>query len=145
MYRMTRFKIITVFIGLTWMSALPSIGQQDFSFLQPVENNKYKKVLKQAKKEDKSVLFIAYSAQTKPNSLLNIESTPQLEDLSDHLLTSVADWNIHTRNELFNRVEIPTNPYYIFMHPDDVVLQTSKALNSYEDLIAFVGLGLYKR
>jgi hypothetical protein len=125
--------------------AIPSLGQQDFSFLQPVENNKYKKVLKQAKKEGKSVLFIAYSAQTKPNSLLNLEPSPQLQELSKHVLTSIADWNIHTRNELFNRVDIPTNPYYIFMHPDDVILHTSTAINGHDELIAFVGQGLNKR
>jgi hypothetical protein len=61
------------------------------------------------------------------------------------VLTSIADWNIHTRNELFNRVDIPTNPYYIFMHPDDVILHTSTAINGHDELIAFVGQGLNKR
>ena len=67
---MTSLQLTIIWTGLILMIAFPSIGQQDFSFLQPVQNNKYKKVLKQAKKEGKSVLFIAYSAQTKPNSLL---------------------------------------------------------------------------
>lgn len=142
---MTRIHLIVAYVGLILLMAIPSLGQQDFSFLQPVENNKYKKVLKQAKKEGKSVLFIAYSAQTKPNSLLNLEPSPQLQELSKHVLTSIADWNIHTRNELFNRVDIPTNPYYIFMHPDDVILHTSTAINGHDELIAFVGQGLNKR
>jgi len=125
--------------------SLSSMAQQDFSFLQPVENNKYKKVLKQAKKENKLVLFIAYSAQTKPSTLLDIEPTNQLRELSKYVLTSVADWNIHTRNELFNRVDIPSNPFYIIMHPDDVILHSSTAINSHDELISFVGQGINKR
>ena len=120
-------------------------SQQDFSFLQPVENNKYKRVLKQAKKDNKSVLFIAYSAQSKTNALLDIEPTPQLRELSEQFITTIADWNIHTRNQLFNRVDIPTNPFDIFMHPDDVVLHTASALRTYEDLVSFIGQGLNKR
>jgi len=121
------------------------MSQQDYQYLQPVENNKYKKVLKQAKKTDKSVLFIAYSSQGKPNSILDIEPTPLLREISEQIITSVADWNIHTRNQLFNRVDIPTNPYYIFMHPDDVVLHTATTLNSYDELVSFIGQGLNKR
>ena len=56
---MTRLHLTIVSTGLILLMALSSMAQQDFSFLQPVENNKYKKVLKQAKKEGKSVLFIA--------------------------------------------------------------------------------------
>ena len=142
---MTRLQLTILWTGLILMIAFPSIGQQDFSFLQPVQNNKYKKVLKQAKKEGKSVLFIAYSAQTKPNSLLDVEPSPQLQEVSKYVVTSIADWNIHTRNELFNRVDIPTNPYYIFMHPSDVVLHTSTAINNHDELIGFIGVGLDKR
>lgn len=142
---MTRLQLTILWTGLILMIAFPSIGQQDFSFLQPVQNNKYKKVLKQAKKEGKSVLFIAYSAQTKPNSLLDVEPSPQLQEVSKYVVTSIADWNIHTRNELFNRVDIPTNPFYIFMHPSDVVLHTSTAINNHDELIGFIGVGLDKR
>ena len=142
---MTRLHLTIVSTGLILLMALSSMAQQDFSFLQPVENNKYKKVLKQAKKEGKSVLFIAYSAQTKPNSLLDVEPTDQLRELSRHVITSVADWNIHTRNELFSRVDIPSNPFYIFMHPNDVILHTSTAINNHDELIAFVGQGINKR
>ena len=142
---MTRLHLTIVSTGLILLMALSSMAQQDFSFLQPVENNKYKKVLKQAKKEGKSVLFIAYSAQTKPNSLLDVEPTDQLRELSRYVITSVADWNIHTRNELFSRVDIPSNPFYIFMHPNDVILHTSTAINNHDELIAFVGQGINKR
>lgn len=142
---MTRLQLIIIWSGLILMIAFPALGQQDFSFLQPVQNNKYKKVLKQAKKESKSVLFIAYSAQTKPNSLLDVEPSTQLQEVSKYVVTSITDWNIHTRNELFNRVDIPTNPFYIFMHPDDVILHTSTAITNHDELIAFMGVGLDKR
>ena len=136
-----KFGVLLILIIL----GAPLLGQQDFGFLQPTYNSKYKKILKQANKEDKLALFIAYSAQSKPSSLLNLEPTPELLELSQLFITSVADWNIHTRNQLFNRVNIPTNPYFIFMHPDDVVLQTATSISTYEELMTFVGQALNKK
>ena len=120
------------------------LGQSDFSMLQPVENNKYKKVLKRAQKEGKLALFIGHSPQSKTNSTFNIADGADLSEINNNYVTAIVDWNKHTRHQLFEKASILTNPYYLVIHPDDVILHTATSIKGYEELLSFVGQGVSK-
>ncbi len=123
------------------LSSILLCAQQDFSVLNPVSNNKYKKVLKRAKEQDKMILFVCHTAQS-TNSSIFLAEGEQVAQMADRIITAVVDWNVDTRNKIWQRVEIKSNPYYVFMHYDDVILSTRNAINSEEEMIKFYGEAL---
>lgn len=134
---------ITILIGFIGFLSHSMSAQQDFSVLKPI-NTKYKKMLKQAKSEDKLMLFISYNPEGQSNSIFLIEDESKLAGIDDMLLTEVLDWTEDSRHDFFKKYRIISNPYYLIINTDEILLADSKAINSTQDFLIFYGQAVSK-
>ena len=133
----------TFFILTLLLLSLISNAQQDFSALAPVDM-KYKKMIKTAKDNDQLMLFVSYNPETVSNSIFLIEDPSKAIKLQEKVITSVLDITEDSRHEVFKRFRIYSNPFYLFLNSDEILLAQGKAINSYDDLITLYGQAIIK-
>lgn len=132
MHRIFTFITILLFINLSL------VGQQDFSALRPIDM-RYKKLLKKAKEEDKLLLFIIHSNQVMNNSILLLDDAHNVEGFNEKVITSIVDIFKDDSHEVLKRIDIKTNPTYVMMNKDEVILEQNGTLSNVQDLLQFYG------
>lgn len=125
-------KKLTLCIGLSIGIIGSMLGQQSLYDADP-DNISYKKALKKAAKENRPILAILYSPD-RPSDVSN-----DFKDLH-HTITSsgyipvVIDW-VKAPNKSPQKYVSPiTNPAWLIIHHDEVILSAYKSFNSEESL-----------
>lgn len=100
---------------------------------------RYKKLLKKAKEEDKLLLFIIHSNQVMNNSILLLDDAHNVEGFNEKVITSIVDIFKDDSHEVLKRIDIKTNPSYVMMNKDEVILEQNGTLSNVQDLLQFYG------
>ncbi len=123
---------------ITMAAVVMGMGQYDYQALNAEKAKKHKKNLSSLE-DDQLLLYVIYNPDYAQNSVLSLNDDSSIAELRKSVRTVLLDWSRDTRNDIFTRVNIESNPAYVILNSDDVILAKSSKLGGYDDLLQFYG------
>jgi hypothetical protein len=61
------------------------------------------------------------------------------------LITEVLDWTEDSRHDIFKKYRIYSNPYYLIINEDEILIADSKGINSSDEFLKFFGQAISRQ
>ena len=128
---------ILIIILFACHSVYAQIGLQVFE----TKEASFKSVLNEAKDNNTIALYIIYTDAIPVTNLPRI-SKPDTIKFNNNIITDVVDPYVQIRHPLINRVRPFSNPHWITVDPDNIVIGASRKIKTDKELSTFIRTSL---